>query len=82
VPGRIHFEMAELPPDREEIASALAPLAEAGWNVTVEPPRRVTTELGWRVSLDKPGRHTSFRIRVGASAAEWTASVLSVLRPS
>jgi len=82
MPKRIHFEIAPLPEDHAEIAMALVPLADAGWKVTVEPPRTVTAELGWRVSLDQPGRHASFRIRVGASPAEWSASVQSALRAS
>ena len=52
------------------------PLADAGYTVTVAAPSKDLTEhLGWRVNMDQPGRHTSFRVRVGASALEWAEAV-------
>ncbi|HVR72292.1 MAG TPA: hypothetical protein VMT87_15730 [Vicinamibacteria bacterium] len=76
----VWFMIGMLPADHEEITTALVSLVQAGFTVTVTSPPGLTEHLGWRVLLDRPGRHTSFRMRVGAGPAEWAAAVGSALR--
>jgi len=82
LPVRIWFD-APIPPElRAEIANRLVVLADAGYRVRVSVPEQGTEHLGWRVLLDAPGRHSSFRIRGDADAAEWVAAINEVARSS
>ena len=82
MPLRVRFIGADPPRDHAEIAGSLAHLADDGWLVTVRHPDDGSEALGWWVSLDQPGRHLSFRIRVGASPAEWGECVRKQLPSS
>jgi hypothetical protein len=75
---RIDFH-AVVPDDvRPAIAAGLAPLTDAGFAVTVDPPH-LTTDRGWCVGVEVPGRHRVFRTKA-TTAAEWAEFVAMIVR--
>jgi hypothetical protein len=73
--GRIQFARRLRFERQSEMAHALAPLAQDGWDVTVEHPFDGSRQLGWLVRIDAPGMHHSFRLRMDAAADAWAAEV-------
>jgi hypothetical protein len=77
---RIRFDGLVPVEERAAIATVLVPLADAGYEVTVESPDADRGPLGWRVRLDALGQHRSFRIPAGGTLTEWAAAVVAALR--
>jgi len=83
MPHRIQFHPLVPLNERPRIARGLVAIADAGYEVTVEPPDSVPA-LGWSVRLDEPGRTRYFR-SAAETPDEWRAfaeTVVHVVGPA